>query len=295
MKTVVEPIHAAPSPVPDIRHARLHRFWRTAEGVCGFLLLTAVLIMALIAPWAFPGDPLEMVAQPFLWPGEDAQFPLGTDSLGRDVAAGIFHGAQVSLQIGCAAVAISLLLGVVAGAAAGYFGGWLDRVVIRVAELFQTFPSFLLVVVLVAIGQPTVGYIAFAIGLASWPMIARLVRTECRQLRSQDFILAAQTLGYSHLRIIFRELLPNLLPTLVISISVLMASAILTESSLAFLGFSDPNRISWGSMIGDGRQSLQNAWYLAVLPGGALAITILALNLLGDALNDALNPRRKGN
>jgi peptide/nickel transport system permease protein len=270
------------------------RWFRSLEVVLGSLLLAVVLLMALLADWLYPGDPLEMVAQPFLWPGDDAQFPLGTDSLGRNVAAGIFHGARVSLQIGTIAVMVSVVIGLIAGASAGYFGGKTDRIVTRISELFQTFPAFLLVVVLVAIGHPTVNYIAGAIGVASWPMIARLVRAECRLLRHQEFVLAAQTLGYSPLRILLREVLPNLLPTLIVTLSVMMASAILTESSLGFLGFSDPNRISWGGMIGDGRQSLQNAWYLAVLPGSALAATILALNLLGDALNDWLNPRRKG-
>ncbi len=270
------------------------RWFRSLEVVLGSLLLAVVLLMALLADWLYPGDPLEMVAQPFLWPGDDAQFPLGTDSLGRNVAAGIFHGARVSLQIGTIAVMVGVVIGLIAGASAGYFGGKTDRIVTRISELFQTFPAFLLVVVLVAIGHPTVNYIAGAIGVASWPMIARLVRAECRLLRHQEFVLAAQTLGYSPLRILLREVLPNLLPTLIVTLSVMMASAILTESSLGFLGFSDPNRISWGGMIGDGRQSLQNAWYLAVLPGSALAATILALNLLGDALNDWLNPRRKG-
>ncbi|WP_182057540.1 ABC transporter permease [Pantoea sp. ME81] len=270
------------------------RWFRTLEVVLGSLLLAVVLLMALLADWLYPGDPLEMAAQPFLWPGDDAQFPLGTDSLGRNVAAGIFHGARVSLQIGTIAVMVSVVIGLIAGASAGYFGGKTDRIVTRISELFQTFPAFLLVVVLVAIGHPTVNYIAGAIGVASWPMIARLVRAECRLLRHQEFVLAAQTLGYSPLRILLREVLPNLLPTLIVTLSVMMASAILTESSLGFLGFSDPNRISWGGMIGDGRQSLQNAWYLAVLPGSALAATILALNLLGDAFNDWLNPRRKG-
>lgn len=270
------------------------RFFRSLEAWVGGLLLASILLMALLAGTLYPGDPLEMVAQPFLWPGDDPQFPLGTDSLGRDVAAGIFHGARVSLQIGVIAVMVSLVLGLIAGASAGYFGGKTDSIITRISELFQTFPAFLLVVVLVAIGQPSVNYIAGAIGVASWPMIARLVRAECRLLRHQEFILAAQTLGYGPVRILFRELLPNLLPTLIVTLSVMMASAILTESSLGFLGFSDPNRISWGGMIGDGRQSLQNAWYLAVLPGSALAATILALNLLGDALNDRLNPRRQG-
>ncbi len=274
--------------------AAWRRWFRSLEVVLGSLLLAIVLLMAFLADWLYPGDPLEMVAQPFLWPGDDAQFPLGTDSLGRDVAAGIFHGARVSLQIGTIAVVVSVVIGLIAGASAGYFGGKTDRIVTRISELFQTFPAFLLVVVLVAIGHPTVNYIAGAIGIASWPMIARLVRAECRLLRHQEFVLAAQTLGYSPLRILVREVLPNLLPTLIVTLSVMMASAILTESSLGFLGFSDPNRISWGGMIGDGRQSLQNAWYLAVLPGSALAATILALNLLGDAFNDWLNPRRKG-
>lgn len=270
------------------------RWFRSLEVMLGSLLLASVLLMALLADGLYPGDPLEMVAQPFLWPGDDAQFPLGTDSLGRNVAAGIFHGARVSLQIGTIAVVVSVVIGLIAGASAGYFGGKTDRIVTRISELFQTFPAFLLVVILVAIGHPTVNYIAGAIGVASWPMIARLVRAECRLLRHQEFVLAAQTLSYSPLRILVSEVLPNLLPTLVVTLSVMMANAILTESSLGFLGFSDPNRISWGGMIGDGRQSLQNAWYLAVLPGSALAATILALNLLGDAINDWLNPRRKG-
>ncbi len=294
MKTA-DPLNVSGIMLKPAGRSTWRRFWRSLEAVVGSVLLLIIFLMAATASWLFPGDPLDMVAQPFLWPGDDPAYPLGTDSLGRDVASGIFHGAQVSLQIGFSAVLVSLLIGVIAGASAGYFGGWLDKAVTRLAELFQTFPSFLLVVVLVVIGQPTVTYISFAIGLASWPMIARLVRAEYRQLRSLDFVLAAQSLGYSHLRIIFRELLPNVLPSLVVTVSVLMASSILTESSLAFLGFSDPNRISWGSMIGDGRQSLQNAWYLAVIPGAALAVTILALNLLGDALNDLLNPRRKEN
>lgn len=295
MKTAVDPLNLGSVGLKPADHSAWRRFWRSLEAVVGSALLVAVFAMAALASWLFPGDPLEMVAQPFLWPGDDPAYPLGTDSLGRDVASGIFHGAQVSLQIGFSAVLVSLAIGIVAGASAGYFGGWTDKIVVRLAELFQTFPSFLLVVVLVVIGQPSINYISFAIGLASWPMIARLVRSEYRQLRSQDFVLAAQSLGYGHLRIVFRELLPNVMPSLTVTVSVLMASSILTESSLAFLGFSDPNKISWGSMIGDGRQSLQTAWYLAVIPGAALAVTILALNLLGDALNDLLNPRRKGN
>ena len=271
---------------PEVR-----AFLRNPAGIAGVFLLFLVLVMALLAPFIYPDDPLEMLAQPFLWPGQDAQFPLGTDSLGRDVAAGIMHGSQVSLQIGFSAVVVSLIIGTVIGAVAGYFGGWIDSILVHITELFQTFPTFLLVVVLVAIGQPSVTLISLAIGIASWPTIARLVRAEFRSLRESDFVLAARSQGFSSLRIIFQEILPNALPSIIVTTSVMVASAILIEAALSFLGFGDPNRVSWGSMIGAGRDSLRTAWYLTALPGVILILTVLSLNLVGDALNDALNPR----
>lgn len=269
----------------------MNAFLHNPSGMAGLLMLLAVVVMAFIAPLIYPGDPLDMVAQPFLWPGQDPQFPLGTDSLGRDVAAGIVHGSQVSLQIGFSAVLVSLAIGTVVGALAGYFGGTIDDVLVHITELFQTFPTFLLVVVLVAIGNPSIGLISSAIGIASWPTIARLVRAEFRSLRASDFVLAARSQGFSSLRIIFQEMLPNALPSIIVTTSVMVASSILIESALAFLGFGDPNRVSWGSMIGAGRESLRTAWFLTALPGGALVLTVLSLNLVGDALNDALNPR----
>ncbi|PWC21175.1 ABC transporter permease [Brenneria roseae subsp. roseae] len=274
---------------PEVR-----AFIRNPAGMAGLFLLTAVFLMAALAPFLYPGDPLDMVAQPFLWPGEDPEFPLGTDSLGRDVAAGIVHGSQVSLQIGFSAVVVSLLIGTVVGALAGYFGGRVDDILVHITELFQTFPTFLLVVVLVAIGSPSVSLISLAIGIASWPTIARLVRAEFRSLRESDFVLAARSQGFSSVRIIFQEMLPNALPSIIVTTSVMVASAILIESALSFLGFGDPNRVSWGSMIGAGRESLRTAWFLTALPGTALVLTVLSLNLVGDALNDALNPRLRG-
>ncbi|RLM25948.1 ABC transporter permease [Brenneria alni] len=274
---------------PEIR-----AFIRNPAGMAGLLLLITVFLMAASAPFIYPGDPLDMVAQPFLWPGEDTRFPLGTDSLGRDVAAGIVHGSQVSLQIGFSAVIVSLVIGTLVGALAGYFGGRVDDVLVHITELFQTFPTFLLVVVLVAIGNPSVGLISLAIGIAAWPTIARLVRAEFRSLRESDFVLAARSQGFSSLRIILQEMLPNALPSIIVTTSVMVASAILIESALSFLGFGDPNRVSWGSMIGAGRESLRSAWFLTALPGTALVLTVLSLNLVGDALNDALNPRLRG-
>lgn len=264
---------------------------RNPSAMSGLVLLVLMAIIALLAPWLYPGDPLDMVAPPLLWPGQDASFPLGSDSLGRDVAAGLAHGARVSLCVGVVAAALSLCIGTAVGALAGYFGGPVDNLLVRITELFQTVPSFLLVVVVVAIGQPSVPVIVLAIGLASWPVIARLVRAELRTLREAEFILAARTQGFGHAHIILRELLPNALPPVIVTTSVLVASAILIESGLSFLGMGDPNAVSWGSMIGEGRELLRTAWYLTALPGLAIVLSVLAINLVGDGLNDAFNPR----
>ena len=276
------------------RRAALHALARNPSAMVGALLLVLMVILAFSAPWLYPDDPLDMVATPLLWPGQEAQFPLGSDSLGRDVAAGLAHGARVSLAVGVVAAALSLLIGIVVGALAGYFGGVVDDVLVRITELFQTVPSFLFVIVVVALGQPAVPVIVLAIGLASWPVIARLVRAEFRALREAEFILAARSQGFSHLRIIVQEMLPNALPPVIVTTSVLVASAILIESGLSFLGMGDPNAVSWGSMIGEGRELLRTAWYLTALPGLAIVLTVLALNLLGDGLNDAFNPRLRG-
>lgn len=281
--------HVAPTQAG--RHAALRAFVRNPAAVAGVALLLGVLILALAAPLLFPGDPLDMVATPLLWPGQDAAYPLGSDSMGRDVLAGIAHGARVSLAVGVVAAVLSLFIGIVVGATAGYFGGFIDDVLVRITELFQTVPSFLFVIVVVAIGQPSVKVIVLAIGLASWPVIARLVRAEFRTLRETEFVLAARSQGFSHLRIMLQEMLPNALPPVIVTTSVLVASAILIESALSFLGMGDPNAVSWGSMIGEGRELLRTAWYLTALPGCAIILTVLTLNLLGDALNDAFNPR----
>ncbi|WP_241754855.1 ABC transporter permease [Cupriavidus basilensis] len=269
----------------------LRIFLRNPAALGGVLVLLTIVSMAALAGVLFPGDPLDMVGQPFLWPGADRAFPFGTDSLGRDVLAGIVHGARVSLLVGLAAASLSLLIGMLVGAVAGYFGHAADAVLSRLIELVQTVPSFLLVIVIVAIGSPSVTTIALAIGLASWPTVARLVRAEFRTLREADFVLAARSVGYRSSRIIVAEILPNALPPVIVTTSVMVASAILIESALSFLGMGDPNVVSWGSMIGAGREVLRSAWYLSALPGTAIILTVLALNLVGDALNDALNPR----
>jgi peptide/nickel transport system permease protein len=255
----------------------------------GILLLVA--LSALLAPLLFPGDPLEMVARPFLWPGQNPAYPLGTDSMGRNVLAGIVHGARISLTVGLAATALGLTVGIAIGAVAGYFGGLIDDILVKFIEIFQTIPSFVLLVVLVAIAQPTTATVTIAIAIVSWPTVARLTRAEFRTIREKDYVQAARSLGFGHSRIIFREILPNALPPLIVTSSVMVASAILMESALSFMGLGDPNRVSWGSMIGAGRDVIRTAWYLTALPGLAIVFTVLSLNLIGDGLNDALNPR----
>lgn len=264
---------------------------KNPQAVVAGIFLIFLVMVAVAASWLFPGDPLAMAAPPLLWPGEDGQFLLGSDSLGRDVMAGLAHGVRVSLLVGVVSAATSLLIGLAVGCLSGYFGGWVDGVLMRVTEFFQAIPSFLLVIVLVVIGGADVKIVILAIGIASWPVIARLARAEFRSLREAEFVLAARTQGFGNARIIFCEILPNALSPVIVTTSVLVATAILMEAALAFLGLGDPNVVSWGSMIGEGREQLRTAWYLTAIPGGAIVLTVLSLNLLGDALNDALNPR----
>ena len=272
----------------------LHLFLRNPTGLAGLSTLAVVILAALLAPVLFPDDPLDMVTRPFLWPLQDAAYPLGSDSLGRDVLAGIVHGARVSVLIGFASTVVGVVIGTLVGATAGYFGGRVDDALVRLMEVFQTFPPFLLIIVLVSITEPSVATITLSIGIVSWPTIGRLVRAEFRSLRERDFVLAAQGLGYSAARIVFLEILPNATAPIVVTTSVMVATAILNESALSFLGLGDPNLVSWGSMIGAGRDQLRTAWYLAALPGAALVVSVLSLNLVGDGLNDALNPRARG-
>jgi peptide/nickel transport system permease protein len=275
------------------RHTPFGLLLRNPTCMTGLLVLVAVIAAALVAPVLFPDDPLDMVTRPFIWPFHDAAYPLGSDSLGRDVLAGMIHGARVSVLIGVVSTVIGVSIGILVGAVAGYRGGRTDDLLVRLIEIFQTFPPFLLVIVLVSIAEPSVTTITLSIGIVSWPSIARLVRAEFRTLRERDFVLAARGLGYSGTRIVLREILPNAMAPVIVTASVMVATSILSEAALAFLGLGDPNLVSWGSMIGAGRDQLRTAWYLVTLPGLALVLTVLSLNLLGDGLNDALNPRSR--
>jgi peptide/nickel transport system permease protein len=283
-------VAAPPGPYAK-RGRRLRAFRRNPAFVAGTLILVFFVLVALFADVVSPYDPQDLVAQPALWPGEDWAYPLGTDSLGRDVLSNLIYGTRASLLVGVSSAAIGLAIGMVVGALAGFFGGWVDTSLMRLVELFQTTPTFLLVIVILAITEPTLATIALAIGLAAWPTVARLVRAQFRSLREADFVMAARSLGYSRTRIILQEILPNALPPVIVAASVMIANAILTEAGLSFLNMRDPNVISWGGMIGDGRAMLRTAWFLTALPGAAIALAVLSLNLVGDGLNEILNPR----
>jgi peptide/nickel transport system permease protein len=269
----------------------LRRFRRNRAAVLGAIILCVVLLMALGSRFLYPENPWDMVTEPFLWPGSDRAFPLGSDMLGRDVAAGLFYGARVSLAIGVVATFIAVVVGVSVGAVAGYYGGHVDDALMRLTEVFQTIPSFIFAIVLVAIFKPSVATIILAIGIVSWPSAARLVRAEFMNLRDRDFVHACIGSGMGDFRIIARHILPNAAAPIIVMASLMVANAILTEAGLAFLGLGDPNVMSWGTMIGAARDSLRNAWYLTALPGLAILLTVLAINLVGEGLNDALNPR----
>ena len=263
---------------------RLYR--RNISAVIGLIILLLVIGMAATASFWFPDDPFKLAGKPMSPPGENS-FVLGSDTLGRDVAAGIAHGARTSLFIGGMATAVAVML----GGLAGYFGGWIDDLLMRVTEMFQTIPSFVFAILIVAIMKPSIQSIVIAIAVVSWPAVARLVRGEFISMRNREFVQACHVVGMSDMRIMLREILPNCLSPIIVAGSLMVATAILIESGLSFLGLGDPNIISWGFQIGAGRTVLRSAWWVCTFPGVAILLTVLAINLVGEGLNDALNPR----
>jgi peptide/nickel transport system permease protein len=256
----------------------------------GAAIILVVIATAVAAPFLFPFSPWDMRGAPFSPPGSP-DFLLGSDALGRDLAAGIAYGAVVSLMIGSISTVVSLGIGVSLGAIAGYAGGRPDDAIMRFAEFFQTIPSFLLAILLVAIFTPSIVSIIAAIALVSWPPVARVVRAEFLALRQREFVQAAEVLGVSHVRVVYQTMLPNALPPVIVLGSLMVANSILTESALSFLGLGDANWMSWGFLVGSGRSVIRIGWWISVLPGLAIFITVLGLNLLGEGLQAWLNPR----
>jgi peptide/nickel transport system permease protein len=265
-------------------------FMRRPSGVLGLVILLFVVSSAVLASVLYPESPWETVAIPFTPPGQDGLL-LGSDSLGRDVAAGIVHGTRVSLLIGVASTCVALLIGVLIGAVAGYRGGRIGSVLMGVTELFQSVPAFVLTILFVAVLTPSIWTITLAIALVSWPQVARLTRGEFLSLKEREFVHAARCQGESGVALVVRHILPNAMSPIVVAGSLSIATAILIESALSFMGLGDPNLMSWGYMVGAARTMIRQAWWMSFFPGIAILLTVLAINLVGESLNDVLNPR----
>lgn len=279
---------AAAPPSPALDFAR--RFARNKAAVLGLLVILAVIGLAIFASILYPRPPLRIVGRPELWPFTNERYLLGTDSLGRDMAAMIVHGTRTTLLIGVFASLTATLIGVSVGGTAAYFGGWVDETLMRITELFQTVPNIIFVLTIVSILGPEIWNVTVAVGIVTWTPIARLTRAEFLTLRDREFVQACRALGMGDLRIMVGEILPNALPPIIVLSSLVVASAILFESAVSFLGLGDPNIASWGGLIGSGRTLIRSSWYICAVPGIAIMATVLALNLVGDGLNDALNP-----
>lgn len=269
----------------------LGRLFRSPEAVAGFAILGLLAAMALAAPLLFAGDPLAIAGQPLLRPFQDWALPLGTDRLGRDVLAGLFHGARTSLAVGLAAAAASILVGSIVGTVAGFAGGLVDEVLMRITDAFQTVPGFLLSLALVSVIGPSLTVVVVAIALSAWTGPARIARAEVLSIRERDFVASARVIGMSPVEIAFREVLPNALPPVLALSSVIVAAAILTEAALSFLGLGDPNRVTWGGMIAEGRAVLRSAPYLSVIPGIALVLAVLGVYLAGEGVVESAAAR----
>lgn len=268
----------------------LRHFFSNPTAVFGFAVFVVIVVIALAAPLIFARGPFVIVGMPLLPPGSPG-LPAGSDVLGRDMAVGLAYGARISLLVGVASTLGAIGIGILLGAVAGYYGGVVDDLLMRITEFFQIIPTFVLLMVLVAFMQPSLGSAVIGIALISWPQVARVVRGEFLSLREREFVQAARVLGLSDMSIIFGQILPNALSPIVVISSMMVGNAILTEAALDFLGLGDPNLLSWGTMIGGSRASMWVAWWTTVLPGLCIMVTVLALNFIGDGLNDALNPR----
>ena len=265
-------------------------FFKSYSAVTGLVILIGIAVMGFIGPLFYPTDPFDMVWMPFSPPGADG-FLLGTDYLGRDILSQIINGARVSIAIGFSAALVSCFIGVGIGSFAGFYGGWVEETLMRITEFFQVLPTILFAMVIVALFGSSVLSITLAIGAVSWASVARITRSEFLRIKELDFVLASRSSGSNNMALIFRVILPNAAAPIIVQSALLVGAAITFEAGLAFLGLSDPNVISWGQVIGSNRVYILDATYTVTFPGIAIFITVLAISLVGDGLNDALNPK----
>lgn len=265
-------------------------FRRNHAAMLALVVLTLIVLIAIFGPSIYKTDPFEMVWAPFSPPGVDG-FLLGTDYLGRDLLSALIHGARVSIVIGLAAAVVSVVIGVTVGALAGFYGGWVEELLMRITEFFQVLPTLLFSMVIVALFGASLPMITFAIGVVSWTAVARITRSEFMRIRELEYVMASRASGAKNGKLMFQIILPNALPPIIVQAALMVGSAILFEAGLSFLGLTDPNVVSWGQVIGSNRQYILDASYTVTIPGIAIFVTVLAISLVGDGLNDALNPK----
>ncbi len=267
------------------------RFRQNRLAVAGFVVIAILAVLAIAAPWLSPRNPLALSLIERLKGPSPAHW-MGTDDLGRDVFSRLLFGARISLSVGFVAVGLELLIGVTLGLLAGFFGGKFDTFVMRLVDIMLSIPTIFLILAVLAFLGPNIYNVMAVIGLTSWPALARLVRGECLSIREREYIQAAQAAGISTARILFIHLLPNVVAPILVSATLGVGGAILTESALSFLGLGvQPPAPSWGNILAIGRDYLHMAWWLSLFPTLAILTTVLAFNLLGEGLRDVLDPR----
>jgi peptide/nickel transport system permease protein len=288
--THIEGVRSAAEIAPSGWTAFWISYRRSAPGLWGAAALLVLLLFTVFGTGLAPYDPEAVGVGPNFSPPSRAHW-MGTDNLGRDVLSRVLGGCRVSLTVGIVAAIASTLIGLLVGVVSGYFGGLLDDLLMRVTEVFQTIPRFFLAMVAVAFFGANIWNIIFAIAILSWPVTARLARAEYMTLRAREFVDAARVLGVSTASIIAVEILPNAAGPVIVNGTLQVAQALLLEAGLSYLGLGDPNSVSWGLMLYQAQPVLRDAWWMAVFPGLGIFVSVLSLNLVGDALNDSLNPR----
>ena len=267
------------------------RFCKNRMAVAGSVIVIVLFAVSLLAPWLAPHDPNAIDLVNVLAPPSGGH-PFGTDPLGRDVLSRMIWGAGISLKVGFVATGIAILIGTILGALSGYYGRWVDAVIMRFVDIMLCFPAFFLILAVIAILEPSIWNIMIVIGLTGWMGVTRLVRADFISLRERDFVQAARAIGAGDLRIIFLHILPNAMASVLVTATLGVAGAILTESALSFLGIGvQPPTPSWGNILTAGKDNIDIAWWLSFYPGLAILITVLGYNLLGEGIRDALDPR----
>jgi len=275
--------------------ADLSNFWgsyrKNKGAVIGLIIIVFFVAVGLVAPIIAPNPTKVGIGPRFMPPSWE--FPMGTDNLGRDLFQGVISGARISLMVGFSAAGTSLIIGIIVGSVSGYLGGRVDSILMRITEFFQIVPSFFLALIMVTLLGGSIWNVVIVISVLSWPRVARLIRAQFLSLKEKEFIEAARAVGESTGYIIFGEILINALPPAVVNSSLEVGRAIIVEAGLSFIGLGDPNQISWGYLLRNAQEFLRSAWWMAVFPGACIFLLVTALNLVGDGLNDVINPRLK--